>query len=73
MLKDEVINITCPRCTRPLLAFRQTKANKKEGSHTVQSYGANVRLEDPPSKGAYAVCDQCGTETAFDPRLLGIK
>lgn len=67
----KLINVTCPECSKPLLAIHVHKKGAK-----TESFGAAFRLlpvrlgMDPR---AIAMCPQCGAESEFDATYLPFK
>lgn len=73
MIQDAVINVPCPKCTTPLLAFRQTKQERAEGRGTITNYspaGAKIILIPKDNPIARVVCYRCGAEAPFESKYL---
>lgn len=62
-----IINITCLKCTTPLLAFTPTSP----GVIQMTSYGCAVSFDENNEARAFALCQKCGYETPFERALLG--
>lgn len=62
-MANKIENISCPECSKPLLAIETLPS----GEVAIHSYGCNI---EPGAPSSYAVCVECGGRAAFPANLL---